>query len=466
MIRFADIYKGGENQRLEFKESFGKETVETVVAFCNASGGTILIGVDKNGRITGHVVTEEMLKEWVNTIKQATQPQIFPEISPFEVDGKTVVAVQVQEYPIKPVSCKGKYFKRVGASNHMVPLDEIVEMQLYSINSSFDSFKVKQPFEDLNMDLVVKFFGQLGNAGRITLHDDPVVNLKKTGLVRDEQLTYAALLLFGGHQTGIHIGRFKTPDVIVDDILIKSPLVEAVDEAMTFIKKSISLRYDFTGELRRRETWQYPLPVIRELLLNAVIHKDYRNPTDIMIKIFDEYIEFVNPGILMGGLRPEDLMKGDYIALHRNKLLAEAFYLRGDIEKFGTGFYRIQAELKSYPEIRFDIESLYDATKSRLKIISQDTPQNSHQDAAQVTAQDAAQVTAQVSELIVHMKEEMTREEIQKSLGLTHRENFRKLYLRPALEAGLIEMTIPGKPNSKYQKYRLTGKGKQMKKNT
>jgi ATP-dependent DNA helicase RecG len=461
-MNFDELQKSGEGQNLEFKTSFGKETTETVVAFCNTSGGTLLIGVDKTGAVKGVTVNGEILKEWVNTIKQATQPQIYPEIIPMLVDGKTVVAVKVQEYPIKPVSCKGKYFKRVGASNHQVSVDEIVEMQLYSLNSSFDSFVVPQTLADLDKKLIVKFFGQLGNSGRISLSDDPLLNLKKIGLMRGEQLTFAALLLFGEHQTGIHIGRFKTPDVIVDDILIKTPFVDGVDEAMTFIKKNISLRYDFTGELRRKETWQYPLPVIRELLLNAVIHKDYRNPTDLIIKIFDDRIQFINPGSLMGGLKPEDLIKGNYIAIHRNKLLAEAFYLRGDIEKFGTGFFRIQSELQNSPELGLNIETLNGFTLSSLEVKVQDTHQVTAQDTAQVTAQD----TAQVRDLITNLAGEMNREEIQEKLSLTHRENFRKYYLKPALDAGLIEMTIPGKPNSKHQKYRLTEKGKQMKKIT
>ena len=454
-MNFDELHKVGENQRLEFKESFGKETVETVAAFCNASGGTILIGVDKKGNIKGIDVNGEIIKEWINTIKQATQPQIFPEISPININGKTIIVVKVQEYPVKPVGYKGKYFKRVGASNHLLPINEMVEMQLYSINSSFDSFLVQQKLSDLNIETVANFFSQLGNAGRITLHNNPVVNLKKIKLVKDEQLTFAALLLFGEHNTGIHIGRFKSPDVIIDDILIKEPLVTAVDEAMSFIKKNISLRYEFTGELRRKEIWQYPLPVIRELLLNSVIHKDYRNPTDIIIKIFDDYIQFINPGNLMGGLKPEDLLKGNYVAAHRNKLLAEAFYLRGDIEKFGTGFFRIQSELKNYPELRFIVESVNGFIRSRIEVKTKVT--------AQVTAQDTAQVTAQVIDLISTLEGEMTREEMQKKLKLTHRENFRKFYLLPTLSAELIEMTIPNKPNSKNQRYRLTIKGEQMK---
>ena len=79
------------------------------------------------------------------------------------------------------------------------------------------------------------------------------------------------------------------------------------------------------------------------------------------------------------------------------------------------------------------------------------------------TAQDTAQVTAQVKELIEILSKEMDRQEIQDMLGLSHRENFRLKYLKPALEQGFIEMTIPERPSSKLQKYRLTILGKQLK---
>lgn len=130
MMKFDELQRTGENQQLEFKESFGRETAETVSAFSNASGGVILIGVDAKGTITGVDANAETLKDWVNVIKQATQPQIFPEMNIFKAEGKTVVAIKVQEYPVKSVACKGKYMKRVGASNHHLNVDEIVEMQV------------------------------------------------------------------------------------------------------------------------------------------------------------------------------------------------------------------------------------------------------------------------------------------------------------------------------------------------
>lgn len=193
------------------------------------------------------------------------------------------------------------------------------------------------------------------------------MNFEKIGLTKNEKPTYAALLLFGHHKTNIHIGRFKTPELIIDDILINSPLFLAVDEAIKFIQKNISVEYVIGNNIRRTEKWQYPIPVLRELLLNAVIHKDYRNQTDVTIKIFDDSIIFTNPGKLFGNTKIEDLFTDYYIAKHRNKLLCEAFYLLGEIEKYGTGFLRIRKILENYSEISLNLEQINDFFKATIK---------------------------------------------------------------------------------------------------
>ena len=268
--RILDIIDNKEHQRSEFKKNFGKEVIETVCSFSNSIGGTIFIGVSNEGTIKGVNADAEIIKDWANKIKQATQPQIFPAMNLIESDGATIVEIIVQEYPVKPVSCKGRYYKRIGASNHLVPLDEIVEMQVRSVNSSFDSFFVDESVNELFPNIISSFFNEVKNKGRIELSDDNQLNLEKTGITKKGKATFAALLLFGAHHTGIHIGRFKAPDVIIDDVLIKLPLVTAVSEAMTFTKKNISIAFEFTEETRRKEKWQYPLPVIRELLFHPV----------------------------------------------------------------------------------------------------------------------------------------------------------------------------------------------------
>ena len=447
----SEIIKNGEDQQTEFKQNFAKELIETVCAFSNSKGGKILIGVNDAGQITGVNANEETIKDWMNSIKLSTQPQLFPSMNRINVNDKTVVEMSVPEYPLKPVSYKGRYYKRSGASNHLVPLNEIVEMQLNSLNSSFDSFPVSESIEDLSQGAIASYFREVKSRGRIELTDDNRLNLEKTGFIRNGKPTFASLLLFGDHKTGIHIGRFKTPAVIIDDILIHAPLVNAIDDAMNFIKKNISVAFEFTNDTRRVEKWQYPLPVIRELLLNAAIHKDYRNPTDIIIKIYDHKIEITNPGSLMGGLTPADLQTDHYIAVHRNKLLAEAFYLRGDVEKYGTGFIRIREFLRDCPDLKLDVLPKGDFIRAILADKS-------------LTPHDTPHDTPQVEKLIAVLLGSMTRDELQNQLALTDRKYFRKYYLIPALKSGLIEMTIPDKPKSKHQKYRLTESGKRIQK--
>lgn len=92
----------------------------------------------------------------------------------------------------------------------------------------------------------------------------------------------------------------------------------------------------------------------RGLVLNSLVHQDYTIPSDVQIKIFDQSITFYNPGRLYGGISIDDLREDNYTSQLRNKLIAEAFYLTKDIEKYGTGFFRIRDEIKDYPTMIFN----------------------------------------------------------------------------------------------------------------
>lgn len=114
-MEVEEIIQKGESETVEFKENFDKETIETAVAFANTNGGIILIGIADNGEIKGIQVGRESLKDWDNQISQSTEPMVIPEIEDTQIGRKSVVGVQIKEYPIKPVSVKGinsspKYF--------------------------------------------------------------------------------------------------------------------------------------------------------------------------------------------------------------------------------------------------------------------------------------------------------------------------------------------------------------------
>jgi ATP-dependent DNA helicase RecG len=250
------IIEEGEGETVEFKSSFTKEVIETIVAFSNTKGGKIIIGCNDAKKIVGITIAEESLQKWQNEVKQNTEPSVFPSFEVLEIENKSIVLITVDEFPLKPVSFKNRYYCRKKNSNHLLTVDEITEMRFISLNYSFDSFPVNSGYHQLDKAALTLFKNRILVAGRYVSNGDLVVDFEKLGLIIDGKLTRAAELLFGTHHTSIHIGRFKSADTIIDDLVIRSPLVLAVDEAMNFIKRNITLSYAFVGELKRVERWQ------------------------------------------------------------------------------------------------------------------------------------------------------------------------------------------------------------------
>jgi ATP-dependent DNA helicase RecG len=368
------LIKEGENEQTEFKEKFDDSVIEALSAFSNSSGGRVLVGVTDKNDIKGVSLGKETLAEYANKIKQTTYPQLFPNIDTIAVSGKNILIFDINEFPIKPVAFRNRYFKRVKNSNHVLSLEEIVALQQESLNISYDAQKSKYSLSSLNTELIARFIEQVKSKGRINLQDDPVTNLAKLKLIKDGSPVLAAVLLFANDEYMIHLGRFKSEDIIIDDLIIKKPLMEALLEAMIFIKKHINLSFEIKGKLEREEKWQYPIDVLRELLLNCVVHRDYRNTSDIVVKVFDNKVSFTNPGKLYGNITIKDLERDDYVSSLRNKLLAEMFYLMGDIEKYGTGFIRIRKRLKDYPNLALNFGEIGDYFKADIIYTPSITP--------------------------------------------------------------------------------------------
>lgn len=140
MVTVIDINRlleSGESQTVEFKTSFGRETIETLVAFANAQGGSVLVGVAYDALVKGVTLGKETLNDWLGQIKSATSPSIIPDIDAVMMGGKNVVT---DEYPVKPVNTKGKYFKRIATSNHQLTLSEITDLYMQSLQLSWDSY--------------------------------------------------------------------------------------------------------------------------------------------------------------------------------------------------------------------------------------------------------------------------------------------------------------------------------------
>ena len=151
-----------ESLHTEFKTSFNEEVTVSLVAFANAKGGKVYVGVNDKGKPVGVELEPESLQKWINEIKHKTEPSIIPDADIEEIEGKQVVVLSVQEYPIKPVSVKGRYYKRQANSNHQLSAGEIADMHLQTVNSSWDFYPShNKGLDDIDFDKEVSSIGRI-----------------------------------------------------------------------------------------------------------------------------------------------------------------------------------------------------------------------------------------------------------------------------------------------------------------
>jgi len=353
-----NIIQKGEGLCTEFKLNFNRQALETIVSFSNKKGGNLFIGVSDTGKIVGIELSKESIQNWQNEIKLKSEPSIFPEIEEKTINNKTIILISVPEFPVKPIALQGRYYIRKNNSNHLLAVSEINDIYLQSTQTSWDSHPYPEAkYEDLSENKIKEFVEKVNKSGRFRLNGEPVECLNKLRLLKNNKPVNAAMLLFSKEElyNNVHVGRFKTPSLIIDDKMSRGSLFEAVETTMTFIISHLKVAFEITGKTSQRtEIFEYPLPAIRELVLNAIIHRDYTNPTDIQIKIFDNKLTIFNPGKLYGNLTIEDLKTDNYQAQSRNKQIAEAFYLTKDIEKYGSGYRRIREQIVSYPSMKLE----------------------------------------------------------------------------------------------------------------
>jgi ATP-dependent DNA helicase RecG len=348
-----------ENTYIEFKSSFNDGVIETLSAFANTKGGKVLVGLDDKGMpVKNFSVGDETIQKWINEIKIKTQPSIIADAELKKIKGKTVVELSIQEFPVKPIAFKSRFYKRVNNSNQILNATEISNLYMQSLQVSWDSYAYRNAsFTDLSTVKIKAFIKKVNDGGRFILPTKPQEALLKLKLINQNEVSQAAMILFSKENLryNVHVGRFKTPSLIIDDKLISGNLFDVLNESMQFIMSHLKVAFQINGNTTQRtEIFEYPIPAIRELLVNSLIHRDYSSSSDVQIKIYDQKISFFNPGNLFGNIELKDLKGDSYASQTRNKLIAEAFYLTKDIEKYGSGFSRIRNEISDYPTMKFE----------------------------------------------------------------------------------------------------------------
>jgi ATP-dependent DNA helicase RecG len=355
MLDLEEIFAKGENDHVEFKRSLAeeKEIIETIGAFLNHKGGLIIVGYDEKKRDVVDVNTgTETVQRFVNKVKLVTHPQVLVDIYEMEYKRKNLLIISVIDYPIKPVSVYGKFYRRRLNSNHLMTPIEISNLHLISLNSSWD-FQIAQDssLKDIDMDIVDWFIKTLNEVKEKKVTESPLKFLEKCEITRENKPTFAALLLFPKNPSfilDVQIGLFEDDITIKKDKNIKKSVLFEVDDIMDFITAYITKEFIITGKPRREERWQYPLDAIREIVINAVIHRDYQEGTHTQIKVYRDKIKFWNSGKLPPDLSIETIKAGLSKSRPRNRLIAQTFKELGLIEKYGSGVKRVIDDFTNY----------------------------------------------------------------------------------------------------------------------
>lgn len=463
-----------ESRRLEFKEAWpkGDHIARTVVAFANGAGGKIVFGVKNEPREIIGISDDELFaleERAANHIFDHCTPTIIPDIYIQNVDGKPLLVVEIFSGSQKPyyLKNKGKHkgtYVRIGSVNRLASEETLISLERDKRKISYDGvIAYELTAKKINLK---RFISDYTTSSGKSLHEEKLQNLGLFVLERDTLFpTHAALLLSESPDrkrffpyAKIECARFKGTEtkVFLDQATIDEPIYAAIEPCMAFIKRNIALGSRI-GEIYREDRWEYPLEAVREAIINAVVYRDYSiQGSDIKVAIFDDMLEITSPGPLPDALPPDALGTGR--SEIRNRILAPIFKELKLIEAWGTGIRKMRSETEKYPEIELILQEIGHAFQ--VQFIKKEV-QESHV-TTQETPQVAPQVTPQVLQLLSILKGTEDRDTLQRALGLKARKNFRLLYLVPALDAGLIEMTIPDKPRSSKQKYRLTEKGQRI----
>jgi ATP-dependent DNA helicase RecG len=334
----------GETETVEFKASPNEVFYKTISAFSNTKGGIILLGVDRKGSITGVEPVSRFLEDLTNRI--VNKISIYPEIETIDIKGKRVIAFKVARSGF-PVSYEGRYYERVGNTTREMKPQKLRAFILSSM--PWDSIAGDFSFDEIDAETVNRFVRLAVAKKRLTdlsLNEPVKTILEKLEFISDGKLTNGAILLFGMNPQkyfinhSVRIGRFKTETTIIDDKWGKGNLFLQFEETLNILKQYIAVRYEIKG-IQREDIWDYPIPALREAILNAIIHRDYFNVAVFtQIKVYDDHIWFTNHGGLPDGITLDELTK-PHKSHPRNPLIAKAFYLAGYIEQYGSGTVRM-----------------------------------------------------------------------------------------------------------------------------
>jgi ATP-dependent DNA helicase RecG len=335
-----------ENQTLEFKQSWHDDHLKWICGFANANGGKMIIGRQDNGKIIGLDNGKKLLEVIPNKIRDLMG--IICEVILIENETQHFIEISVPTYSV-PVSLRGRYYMRSGSNNYELTGVELNEFLLKQAGKSWDDIiEEGATVDDVDKASIKRFIQDSKAVGRLpdTNGLSTLQMLEKLNLSVGTKLKRAAIILFGKKPSRffpnmyVKIGRFgKDGSDLLFHEIVEGNLIHLLHEIIGLLEyKFLTKRILFEG-IQRFEMEIYPSQAIREMLLNALVHRTQIG-SPIQIRIFDEQISIWNEGNLPNGLSVEDL-RMNHNSRPRNPIIANACFLAGYIDTWGRGTLKI-----------------------------------------------------------------------------------------------------------------------------
>lgn len=335
-----------EQQTIEYKQSWHDDYLKWVCGFANALGGVIFIGKDDNGNVVGIADHKKLMDDIPNKIRNAMG--ITAEVNLHEEDGKYFIEIVTHPYSV-PISLRGRYYYRSGSTKQELTGASLNEFLLKKSGKTWDDvIEARATLDDIDDKTVKIFLAASQNTGRLPENNglDLLELLEKLRLVENGQLKRAALILFGKDPgrfyPNIHvkIGRFGKDDTdIIFQETEEGNLIMLLQAVLNQLNHKFLIRSIGFEGMHRIEKGEYPLAAIREMLLNALVHRNYMGAS-IQIRVYNDKISIWNEGSLPAGLTLAAL-KSSHSSRPRNPIIADVSFKGGYIDAWGRGTIKI-----------------------------------------------------------------------------------------------------------------------------
>jgi ATP-dependent DNA helicase RecG len=352
------LIANGESASVEFKKSTGQLTraAETLCAFLNGDGGTVLFGVANDGSVLGQLVSDDTLRD-VAQILRRIEPPVAVGIDRIKLPGSRgeVLALSVSpDDDSRVFALDGRAYQRVGSTTQVMPQETYQRLLMNRTHSHKRWENSASPIHAEDLDLselraTVRMgieFGRVPSTASAEAGDI----LDRFGLRLGETLTNAAAVLFAKHESAhypqcqLRLARFRGIDKneFLDQRQLNGNAFHLLTEAVQFMNRHLPVSGRIEpGVFERVDAPLCPPVALREALVNAFVHRDYSIPGGaVSVAIYDDRLEIWSDGRLPFGLTVEALAK-EHLSRPRNPLIAEVFFRRGLVERWGRGTQKI-----------------------------------------------------------------------------------------------------------------------------